>query len=272
MWWVILGSSDMIFPRLNALSLWLVFNSLIIMFLSMFIDGGVNAGWTSHVPLSIILQCKEFLYSYFSLTDRLIGSIHYFTTGLYGFHVLLGVFLGIIMDDMIIIIIDYFSLVCLFFYSTCTGFSIIMELLIEEFLIHFPLILSLILQSKLSIESSKGIYSIYLFSFPFLIINIITNDIFSTASIDSIDVVFGAFWGISIGFMSSIIKFLLLLYPLVQHVLYDYGFIRYLVFDDIFFIEGLKNIPLRYNVIKIQIKLIELINNNVFINPLSICY
>ena len=65
---------------------------------------------------SIILQCKEFLYSYFSLTDRLIGSIHYFTTGLYGFHVLLGVFLGIIMDDMIIIIIDYFSLVCLFFY------------------------------------------------------------------------------------------------------------------------------------------------------------
>ena len=36
-----------LFPRLNALSLWLVFNSLIIMFLSMFIDGGVNAGWTS---------------------------------------------------------------------------------------------------------------------------------------------------------------------------------------------------------------------------------
>ena len=38
---------------------------------------------------------------------------------------------------------------------------------------------------------------------------------FSTASIDSIDVVFGAFWGISIGFMSSIIKFLLLLYILL---------------------------------------------------------
>ena len=63
-----------------------------------------------------------------------------------------------------------------YFYSTFTGFSIIMELLIEEFLIHFPLILSLILQFKLSIESSKGIYSIYLFTFPFLIINIITND------------------------------------------------------------------------------------------------
>ena len=51
-----------------------------------------------------------------------------------------------------------------------------MELLIEEFLINFPLILSLTLQFKLSIKSSKGIYPIYLFSFPFLIINIISND------------------------------------------------------------------------------------------------
>ena len=42
---------------------------------------------------SIILQCKEFSYSYFSLTDCVIGSIHYFTTGLHGFHVLLGSFL-----------------------------------------------------------------------------------------------------------------------------------------------------------------------------------
>ena len=65
-------------------------------------------------------------------------------------------------------------------YSTFTGFSITMELLIEEFLIHFPLILSLIIQSKLSIESSKGIYTIYLFTFPFLIINIITNDFLTT--------------------------------------------------------------------------------------------
>ena len=44
-----------------------------------------------------------------------------------------------------------------YFLSTFASFSIIMELLIEEFLIHFPLILSLILQFKLSIESSKGI-------------------------------------------------------------------------------------------------------------------
>ncbi len=45
----------------------------------------------------IILQCKEFLYSYFSLTDCVIGSIYYFTTGLHGFHVLLGTFLFFII-------------------------------------------------------------------------------------------------------------------------------------------------------------------------------
>ena len=61
-------------------------------------------------------------------------------------------------------------------YSMFSGFSITMELLIEEFLIHFPLILSLILQCKISIESSKGIYSVNLFPFPFLSINIISND------------------------------------------------------------------------------------------------
>ena len=52
----------------------------------------------------IILQCKEFLYSYFSLTDCLIGSIHYFTTGLHGFHVLLGSFLFYIYLNNIILI------------------------------------------------------------------------------------------------------------------------------------------------------------------------
>ena len=42
--------------------------------------------------LFLILQCKEFLYSYFSLSDSMIGSIFYFTTGLHGIHVLFGCF------------------------------------------------------------------------------------------------------------------------------------------------------------------------------------
>lgn len=36
--------SDMIFPRLNALSLRLVIESLFLMVIAMLLDGGVNAG------------------------------------------------------------------------------------------------------------------------------------------------------------------------------------------------------------------------------------
>jgi heme/copper-type cytochrome/quinol oxidase subunit 1 len=43
---LMLCSSDMIFPRLNALSLWLLIDSLFLLFLGIFLDGGVNAGWT----------------------------------------------------------------------------------------------------------------------------------------------------------------------------------------------------------------------------------
>ena len=63
-----------------------------------------------------------------------------------------------------------------FCFTSESTYSIIMELLILEFLVSFPLILSLIRHLNLSIESSKGIYSIFIFNFPFLIINIISND------------------------------------------------------------------------------------------------
>ena len=53
------------------------------------------------------------------------------------------------------------------------------ELSIVEFLLSFPCILSSINELKLSIESSKGIYSIYLQSFPYSTINIICNDYLS---------------------------------------------------------------------------------------------
>lgn len=41
---LMLCSSDMIFPRLNALSLWVVVDSLMVMVMAMLIEGGVNAG------------------------------------------------------------------------------------------------------------------------------------------------------------------------------------------------------------------------------------
>ena len=80
---LMLCSSDMIFPRLNALSLWLVFNSLIIMFLSMFIDGGVNAGWISYAPLSIINYSSidlMFLSLHIVGLSSLLGSINSIVT------------------------------------------------------------------------------------------------------------------------------------------------------------------------------------------------
>jgi cytochrome c oxidase subunit 1 len=78
-----LGSSDMIFPRLNAMSLWLLVASMIVLFSAMFIDGGVNTGWTFYVPLSIINQSAIDLML-FSLhlvgLSSLLGSINFIVT------------------------------------------------------------------------------------------------------------------------------------------------------------------------------------------------
>ena len=75
-------------------------------FLSYSIEGlgqSLSAGF-----YSIVLQCKEFLYSYFSLTDCLIGSIYYFTTSLHGIHVLLGSFLFFIIPYYLNLIRNYY--------------------------------------------------------------------------------------------------------------------------------------------------------------------
>ena len=64
---LMLCSCDMISPRLNALSLWLVIDGLLLMLISLLLDGGVNAGWTSYVPLSI--------YNYSSI-DLMFFSLH----------------------------------------------------------------------------------------------------------------------------------------------------------------------------------------------------
>src|SRR5687767_7529083 len=47
-----LGARDMAFPRLNALSLWLLLSGGILLYASFFIGSTANAGWTSYVPLS----------------------------------------------------------------------------------------------------------------------------------------------------------------------------------------------------------------------------
>ena len=61
-----------------------------------------------------------------------------------------------------------------------------MELLIKDLLIIFSLIHSSITESYRSTESSKGIYSIYIYDFPYWILNIITNDFINLNYIDKL--------------------------------------------------------------------------------------
>ena len=64
----------------------------------------------------IILQIKEFLYSYYSLSYSNIGSIFYFTVGLHGLHVLIGSLLFIIIFFIILLFLGlWFLFLCYYF-------------------------------------------------------------------------------------------------------------------------------------------------------------
>ena len=58
----------------------------------------------------------------------------------------------------------------------CSSRLFIMELLIAEFLIQVPFILSFISQLKFSIESSKGLYGLFIYSSPIVSSSIVSND------------------------------------------------------------------------------------------------
>ncbi len=49
---IMIGAKDMAFPRLNAMSFWVVVSAVPCL-LSTFFLGGVNAGWTTYAPLSV---------------------------------------------------------------------------------------------------------------------------------------------------------------------------------------------------------------------------
>nr|ASS35157.1 cytochrome c oxidase subunit 1 [Thelazia callipaeda] len=50
---VMLGAPEMAFPRLNALSFWLTFVALLMVYQSFFIGGGAGGSWTFYPPLSV---------------------------------------------------------------------------------------------------------------------------------------------------------------------------------------------------------------------------
>src|SRR5688572_3152861 len=50
---LMIGAKDMAYPRINALSLWLIPLAGIVMFSSFFVEGGsADAGWTEYPPLT----------------------------------------------------------------------------------------------------------------------------------------------------------------------------------------------------------------------------
>src|SRR5262245_61905604 len=50
---LMIGAKDMAYPRINALSLWLIPLAAAVMFSSFFIEGGsAKAGWTEYVPMT----------------------------------------------------------------------------------------------------------------------------------------------------------------------------------------------------------------------------
>ena len=110
----VIGSVTLLFyfPLLQCYSFSIPFsNLLILLFSSLPIQCSqifIKIGFLNHsieglgqlisaAALFIILQCKEFWFSYFTISDAIIGSIYYFTTGLHGFHVLIGTFIFFII-------------------------------------------------------------------------------------------------------------------------------------------------------------------------------
>lgn len=83
---LIVGSSDLFFPRLNALSIWVFIGSFTVLVLSSFMNGGVNAGWTFYVPLAIMNPSSIDLM-FFSLhlagISSILGSINFISTIVY---------------------------------------------------------------------------------------------------------------------------------------------------------------------------------------------
>ncbi|WP_413162411.1 cytochrome c oxidase subunit I [Capilliphycus salinus ALCB114379] len=51
---LMIGAKDMAFPKLNAVAFWLVPPSGILLLVSLFIEHGPQAGWTSYPPLSLV--------------------------------------------------------------------------------------------------------------------------------------------------------------------------------------------------------------------------
>jgi cytochrome c oxidase subunit 1 len=79
---LLIGASDMAFPRLNALAFWLNVPAALVLIASMFI-GGWNTGWTAYPPLSAIAPLGMQLYFvavFWMGLSSILGAINIITT------------------------------------------------------------------------------------------------------------------------------------------------------------------------------------------------
>src|SRR3990172_5399958 len=77
-----IGARDMAFPRLNALSFWLLVPSGVLMLASFFV-GAAEAGWTAYVPLSITGPDGQTLWAISVVllgTSSMMGALNFVTT------------------------------------------------------------------------------------------------------------------------------------------------------------------------------------------------
>ncbi len=79
---LMIGAGDMAFPRLNAMSYWLIPPAGLLMLASFFV-GGADAGWTAYVPLSISGPPGQSLWAVSVIilgTSSIMGAINFMTT------------------------------------------------------------------------------------------------------------------------------------------------------------------------------------------------
>ena len=77
-----LGADDMAFPRLNALSFWLVVPGALLL-VAGYIVGGMESGWTSYPPLSIQTGLGQTFWNFALLFigfSSIFASINFLTT------------------------------------------------------------------------------------------------------------------------------------------------------------------------------------------------
>nr|WKB11725.1 cytochrome c oxidase subunit 1 [Lamproglena orientalis]WKB11738.1 cytochrome c oxidase subunit 1 [Lamproglena orientalis] len=83
---LMLGSPDMAFPRLNNMSFWFLFPSLLLLLISSLVESGAGTGWTVYPPLSSAMGHSGAAvdYAIFSLhlagISSLMGAANFITT------------------------------------------------------------------------------------------------------------------------------------------------------------------------------------------------